>query len=93
MTGPAAAEAERQAWREAALARLDIRLAGLTDPAQVTGRELAVLAVLALLALQTVQGAGSTEVLRAAATGDRAGGPARAGATGEAVEVGEAAPG
>jgi ParB family transcriptional regulator, chromosome partitioning protein len=58
-----AANAERQAWREAALKRLDARLERLTDPAKVTGQEIA---VLALLALQTVHGAGSTEVLRAA---------------------------
>jgi ParB family chromosome partitioning protein len=58
-----AANAERQAWREGALARLDARLERLTDPVNVTSQELA---VLALLALQTVHGAGSTEVLRAA---------------------------
>jgi ParB/RepB/Spo0J family partition protein len=68
-----AANAERQTQREGALARLDARLEGLTDPAQVTGQELA---VLALLALQTVHGAGSTEVLRAAVR--RHGGPAAA---------------
>jgi ParB/RepB/Spo0J family partition protein len=68
-----AANAERQAWREAALQRLDARLGGLTDPAKVTGQEVA---VLALLALQTVHGAGSTEALRAAVR--RHGGPAAA---------------
>jgi ParB family chromosome partitioning protein len=68
------ANAERQAWRAAALERLDARLEGLADAARVTGREIA---ALALLALQTVHGAGSTAVLRAAVR--RHGGPAVAG--------------
>ena len=58
-----AANAERQAQRDRALARLDAHLEGLTEPAQVTGREVA---VLALLALQTVHGAGTAELLRTA---------------------------
>ena len=58
-----ATNAARQAQREVALARLDATLEGLTDPAQVTGREVA---VLALLALQTVRGGGTTELLRTA---------------------------